>query len=435
MPRLIALLAGAAWLAAAWLGRVPDPAAIPWTEAAFVTALALSALFALSFGARSPRRLLLRTATAALSLALTLLIAEIPALFGVVDYGRAWSVASGEWVGPAAGFVSDPVLGWSRPAHVRWSGRPRSDMAVAFNLPLRAREPQSFQTDAHGFRNRVDRARADVVLIGDSYVEGAYVSDADTVAEQLERLGGERVVNLGRSGYGTLQELEVLRLFALPLRPRAVRWFFFEGNDLYDDETFENALAYLRRNGSYQAARRPWLDPAAFREASLSVTAYRLLRRSFDPLVPVGLDSYGWFRDATGQRLALLFYRDAALRFEAYEEARFARTEDAFRRGAALCREHGVACELVFVPSKFRVYGDVCELPPGSPCRDWRPWQLESRFAAFCARERLPLLDLTGPMRAAAARGELLYAPEDSHWNAAGHRFVAALLAAGPPRP
>jgi hypothetical protein len=30
-------------------------------------------------------------------------------------------------------------------------------------------------------------------------------------------------------------------------------------------------------------------------------------------------------------------------------------------------------------------------------------------------------------MRAAA--GEVLYAPEDSHWNAEGHRFVAELLA------
>jgi hypothetical protein len=28
-------------------------------------------------------------------------------------------------------------------------------------------------------------------------------------------------------------------------------------------------------------------------------------------------------------------------------------------------------------------------------------------------------------MRAAAPEGRLLYAPEDSHWNAAGHRFVA----------
>jgi hypothetical protein len=31
-------------------------------------------------------------------------------------------------------------------------------------------------------------------------------------------------------------------------------------------------------------------------------------------------------------------------------------------------------------------------------------------------------------MRRAAADGELLYAPEDSHWNRAGHRFVATLV-------
>jgi hypothetical protein len=32
-------------------------------------------------------------------------------------------------------------------------------------------------------------------------------------------------------------------------------------------------------------------------------------------------------------------------------------------------------------------------------------------------------------MRQAAASGALLYAAEDSHWSAEGHRFVAGLLA------
>ncbi len=31
-------------------------------------------------------------------------------------------------------------------------------------------------------------------------------------------------------------------------------------------------------------------------------------------------------------------------------------------------------------------------------------------------------------MRRAAAAGKVLYAPEDSHWNAEGHRFVAELV-------
>ncbi len=98
-------------------------------------------------------------------------------------------------------------------------------------------------------------------------------------------------------------------------------------------------------------------------------------------------------------------------------------------------RANGIALRLVFVPSKFRVYRDHCQFPSGSPCGSWSFWDLEARFQEFCSKDGLPLLDLTGPMRAAAGRGEILYAPEDSHWNAEGHRFVAGLLASALPAP
>lgn len=426
-------LAVAAWAVAAWLGRTSRPWSGTLTDVAFATALMLTyaATFALSaLWTRSRRLVTLRAAATTLTVLAMVLLAELPALFGRVDYGRLFRVASGEWTGPATSFINDPVLAWSRPAHHSWSGRPRSDMAVAFNLPVRASYQLSFTTDARGFRNRSDRGQADVVFLGDSYVEGAYVSDDETAAEQLERLSGWSVQNLGRSGYGTLQELEVLRLHALRLRPRAVAWFFYEGNDLYDDETYENALGYLREHGSYAGALRLGMDMRHFPEASLSVNAFHSLRRAFDPLVPVSAPRFGLFRRPGAAGVKLYFYKDGALRFGEFEVQRFAKAQDAFRRGAALLREKGVALQLVFVPSKFRVYGSRCDFPEGSPCVSWRLWDLEARFERFCSSQGLPLLNLTASMRDAAATGQVLYAPEDSHWNAAGHRFVAGLLAA-----
>jgi hypothetical protein len=428
-------LALGAWAAAAWLARsATAPAEVGDVAVAVALALSFVAAFAISAPfARTPRLVALRALATAVTLVVLIVVAELPALLGLVDYGRVWSVLSGEWSGPATSFVSDPVLAWARPPHSRWSGRPRSDMAVAFNLPVRAPRAQSFTTDARGFRNPVDRPRADVALVGDSYVEGAYVSDDETAASDLERMTGWSVANLGRSGYGTLQELEVVRLFALPLQPRAVAWFFFEGNDLYDDDTYENALAYLHEHGSYAAEKRHAPDLAAFREASLSVNAFRWLRRVLDPIVPVSAPSYGLFHEPRGEDVKLYFYKDAALRFDDYEQRRFAKTRQALLDGAALLRANGIALRLVFVPSKFRVYRERCRFPSGSPCASWHLWDLEARFQEFCARDGLPLLDLTGPMQAAARRGEILYAPEDSHWNADGHRFVAGLLAASLP--
>ena len=47
-----------------------------------------------------------------------------------------------------------------------------------------------------------------------------------------QELVGQPVANLGVSGYGSLQELKVLEKYAVPLGPKMVAWFFFEGNDL-----------------------------------------------------------------------------------------------------------------------------------------------------------------------------------------------------------
>ena len=49
------------------------------------------------------------------------------------------------------------------------------------------------------------------MLLGDSFVEGWYVSDDQTVAAQLAARLGRPVANLGVAGYGALQALRVLR--------------------------------------------------------------------------------------------------------------------------------------------------------------------------------------------------------------------------------
>ena len=64
-----------------------------------------------------------------------------------------------------------------------------------------------------------------------------------------------------------------------------------------------------------------------------------------------------------------------------------------------------------------------------SPCADRHRCDLESRFAAFCRDVGIEFMSLTDPMRRAPADGRLFYAPEDSHWNAAGHGFVAQQVA------
>ena len=375
----------------------------------------------------SRRRMIFRSVGTTLLLFVLVVILEIPAAIGMVDYAEVWTRLIGEWVGPTTNFVNDWDIGFHRPPNTKWSGQPRSDMAFTWNLPIRRPAPMTFTTDSRGFRNLVDRDEADIVLLGDSYVEGAYNSDDETCAAVLERLTGEKVCNLAEAGYGTLQELEVLTRYAIPMKPRLVAWFFFEGNDLYDDEGFEGSLPYLREHKPIDSGRWNW-SWEDFLKRSFTRTTYRTIRRGLEPLAPNNVANFGVFRDERSVEHRLYFYDYASISFGAYEKERFEKTKAAFRRGSQACEEHGIQLVLFYIPMKYRVYSPYCTFARSSPCLKWTPWNLAYHFRQFCDEESIAFVDLVEPMREAAAAGKVLYAPEDSHWNVAGHAFVAERL-------
>ncbi len=426
------LAIGAWWLATAWLARRPTPWAIRLTSPAVVAGLVWSYVGVWGIAtvrARNRRAVLFRATAVTASMALGLLILEGPAAAGLIDYSRIRAAMTGKWSGPAIDFLDDHELSFRRPPNTRSSGRPRSNMAQYFNLPIRSSYEQTFSTNSQGFRNLTTVDHADIALIGDSYVEGSYVSDEETVAVRLNELTGRTVVNLGVSGYGSLQELKVLEKYALPLGPRTILWFFFEGNDLDDDQDFENAMAFERGvPAPPEPAARRW---RGFVNRSFTMNAFMQLRESGDRLVPNGIDSFGWFRERGGAVHRFYFFDFYATRtLGDYERERFETTKATFRRGQEICRARNIRLVAFYIPMKFRVYGDFCTYPAGSPCAGWRPWDLEARFAAFCREAGIAFVSLTEPMRRAAAAGDVAYAPEDSHWNAAGHAFVARQVSA-----
>lgn len=89
------------------------------------------------------------------------------------------------------------------------------------------------ETDAFGFRNHETRTRADVVLLGDSWIYGHGVDIDGTVAHFLETLTPLKVANLGRQGAAALEEAAFLTYHIDRLRPRYVVYFFFN-NDIQD---------------------------------------------------------------------------------------------------------------------------------------------------------------------------------------------------------
>src|SRR5262245_20519087 len=217
----VCVLTATWWGFTALLARDVHPLSIQLTDACF--ALGLIAIFvsgwtiAFAWSPSSRRMVAFRAIATTLLLFILVLVLEVPAAVAIVDYSEVWSRLTGEWDGPTTSFINDWDVGFRHPPHSKWAGQPRSDMAVYWNLPIRRAAPMSFTTDARGFRNVVDRDSAEIALLGDSYIEGAYVSDDETCAAVAERKSGLQLTNLGLAGYGTLQELEVLIRYAVPL--------------------------------------------------------------------------------------------------------------------------------------------------------------------------------------------------------------------------
>jgi hypothetical protein len=86
--------------------------------------------------------------------------------------------------------------------------------------------------DKDGFRNQRAMAAADIVVLGDSYIEyGA--NEADTFVGRLEeKLPGMSTRNLGKSGYSVGQYVQVLKRYGLQYKPKLALMAFYEGNDV-----------------------------------------------------------------------------------------------------------------------------------------------------------------------------------------------------------
>jgi hypothetical protein len=280
-----------------------------------------------------------------------------------------------------------------------------------------------YQYDQHGFRNRPDPRTADVVVVGDSFIEGWGVTADELATSRLAADLRRPVMNLGQSWYGPQQELEVLRRYGLPLHPQACVWAFFEGNDLQDVERYEKALPVWpelsRRNHSF-----------ALR--SFTRNALYALRR-FVGKGATGTLAYpsGLFQASGGQAVRM-YFEYKSHRLSPKEEAALKEVRGVLAEAGHLCRRQGARFLVVFVPSKDRVYLDHTRFAAGAEPLRWDKNDLPGRLASI-VRQAAPegeFLDLTPAFRARAAKGEVLYFPQDSHWSPLGHTAAADAIAA-----
>ena len=369
----------------------------------------------------SPAGKLGRFAACTASIAAGFAVVEAPAALGRIDYREVIHTPTPPW--KRSGNLADPDLLFARkPAQrltLRFQG---SDLHGLRDAPATTYACDT-TLDARGFRNPAGLDSAEVVLVGDSFVEGLQVADGDLVSARLAERIDAPVANLGRTGYGPRQELAVLERYAAGFGPRACVWFFYEGNDLQDLEAYEADRDRVRALRP-ESFKRAWYARSFARNA-----AGWLMRPGSRNGVPAR-ERAGRLADATPVYFSCGVHEgspDAVAR-RARPEA-LAKLRAVFDEAAAACRARGMDLTVAFVPAKFRVYRDLCRFDAASPCPAWPVDDLPGIVGGVARDAGVDFLDLTPTLKAAAKAGPLVYLPDDTHWSAEGHRVAAAAVA------
>ncbi len=381
----------------------------------YLLAWALYGLLSPTSHAELMKRFSLMTA----SITFCLLVAEGAALLGVVDYRAVLGSFESSNALSVAGRHGDHELLWRHDPYYRYEEPYQGNLGAALCTPPDVSKNVVVHYDRHGFRNSVDLQQADIVVIGDSYIEGYMTLESKLATTLLSRLQDKTVANLGHSGYGPQQELVVLKRYGLPLHPRIVIWAFFEGNDFSDAEWYEDKVA---RAGS------PFWRNLWHRSLTRNVLT-RTLRPATECTPHPEIEHFqAHFMDEQHVATPVFF---APSEIEPFSESRLSKVLISLAEAAALCREHNIAFMVAFIPEKYRVYHDLSNVTFGSDAiPSWRVSNLPVELARRLAQLDLGVhyVDLTSALKTASRRGIVTYLPDDTHWTDAGNRVVAEAL-------
>lgn len=392
--------------------------------AAMLNVAASSVVLALAYVLLSSGTLasrLARVAAVALSAGITLALLEVPAVVAGHDYGQTFGTrANDTWLQLANGINRrDDELIHVHQAHSTYRGTVTGNL-VWLGIPRPIRYPVDVAYDRNGFRNDQDFTRADVVAIGDSFVEAAETAKSETVVDEIGRRLNSTAVNLGQSGYGPQQELVVLKRYGAPLAPKTVVWFVFGGNDLGDVDTYDWRRAHLD-----EFLAPPPLATRLFARNALTALA-RVTTPARQTVSNTARRHQVVFRRPDGTEEVMYLDADEG----PWEPHQWEVLSSTLERAQGISANIGADLLVVFIPRKLRVYqGHLRPAAPNSYANSWVPNNLPAVLGEFCAARGIAFLDSTGPLRDAVATGESVYLADDVHWNPAGHRVVASAVA------
>jgi len=348
----------------------------------------------------------------------SILAAEVVALSSLVDYRLVFQTVRDEpWRNPVN--RSDPELLHIRKPYSHFKGYQKSgDIAQYHSVAHTNSYYYNARYDQHGFRNDTDLEQADLVVIGDSFIEAGQVSQQKTMTAVLGGLQGKVSANLGQSWYGPQQELVVLKRYAVPLKPEVVVWAFFGGNDLFDFHRYEEQIKdWPEISKQYHSFKK-----RSFTRNLLQVGLAHLASRELTPALECLLSK------PSGETIPLYFHHSSdQLSFNGDTVEQVIQI---FSEAKQVAQLNNIELVVAYVPSKIEVYHDICSFKnrPTYPAVGSK--QLSDLLAERVSgmKNSISYIDLTPALREAAGKGEQVYFSDDTHWTPAGNRVAARAI-------
>lgn len=291
-----------------------------------------------------------------------------------------------------------------------------------------------------------------IVALGDSFTFGSvwfHELFTKKIADALEAGLGQKteMLNLGVSGTGPFFQLRLLELEVLRLKPDAIVWNFYVGNDLDDGREYKILTARERLLSSCYSCRlvrniyllldsemgrtatdvpwwrRPITDSHAREHAGEATPGvegdfpFRPERAGMDPetyasLVGLKLE---WFSEETVDR------------------EHFAKVADALVRAKRLCDQAGIRLVVALLPDELQIDESLRHAGEAKR-REWKKplgtvdVELPQKMLRHVFEQSgIEYVDLLDAFRAESAKRPL-FLIRDTHWNAAGNEVAADVI-------
>ncbi len=303
------------------------------------------------------------------------------------------------------------------------------------------------RVDSLGLPNLSIPERADVVLVGDSFMVCAGGVRPRGLQSMLAEALDKVVYNLGVAATGPFQQLWLLETEGLPKRPELVLWFFFGGNDPLDTATM---LRHKNRGEDTYGKVHAGREPPTFRLPSIvrHLVGSKRARRRIEPHPGLSLTQPG------GSTQLLWMLPDyvwilswTAEQWEGYPG--WTGSKDALRQARDLTEEAGARFLVVYLPSKAEVYlpyvdqdaeliarmADFGRPKPVTPAPELflemalrHRGDLELLLRDFCEAEDIAYLSATSCLEEVAQRGAMCFLAADTHWDSYGQEALVPEL-------